>query len=162
MIKRLLFLTLFVTVISLVGCSSQEDMPKTFGFIFRYGVDAKNVLNTFEHKYIKDMVVDPQITIDLQLTNKQMVSIYQKLREIDFFNYPEDYNPEGSGGITPFSTFEFEVKAGKLSKKIHWDDVHLSKTRDAKKMRELIGLIIKMIEDSPEYKKLPEPRGGYL
>lgn len=161
------FLMTMLIFITLGGCaSSSSKTPKNFAFEFRYGVDAKNVLDTFNNKYTRDMVLDKNVTIDFKLTKLQLAQIYTKIIEIDFFDYPDNFAPKYGiffeRKISPYSTYYLKVKAGKISKVFRWEDEQYSQKIEAKKVRELLKLIIQMVEESPEYKKLPPPRGAYL
>ena len=75
-----LFLTFFLTLWCNKSTEPAYDCQpdeNTMNMIFSYGVASKNILNTFECIYTKDMVVDPSITINLQLTKSELDSIYQ-------------------------------------------------------------------------------------
>lgn len=67
---------------------------------------AKNELNTFNGNYTKDMVVDPPVTVNLTLSEKEMNTIHDKMAEINFFDYPDEFTVsvphwEGMGTVTP-------------------------------------------------------------
>ncbi len=73
------------------GMKQKRESPgdSTFNLIFKYGVDAKNILNTFEGTYTKDMIPDPPIATKLSLTREELDTIYKKMVDIDFFSYPD-------------------------------------------------------------------------
>ena len=54
--------------------------------IFKYGITARNVLNTFSCTYTKDLVLDPPITTCLKLTIADIDLICDKMNQINFFN----------------------------------------------------------------------------
>lgn len=139
----------------------KEGLPNDFGMVFQYGGDAKNKLDTFNGKYTKDLILDPNITVDFKLTKRQLQIIYNKMKEIGFFDYPDNYIPNSNSYVTPFQTYYFKVMANNSMKELRWEDKHFSEDVKAKNLRELIQLITIMIQDSPEYKTLPTPRGGY-
>lgn len=145
----------------------QPCTDSDFNLIFRYGVGAKNVLNTFKGTYTRDMVGDPPITVRLCLSEEELDRIYQKMVEIDFFNYPDKFHVqvhlEGVvGEVPPYSTYHFKVKYNNSEiKELVWADNIISENERADKLRELIKFIIEIIESKPEYKRLPEPRGAY-
>ncbi len=145
-----------------------------FNLIFAYGVEAKNNLDTFKGTYTRDMVYGPHITINLYLSKNELDRIYQKMVEIDFFDYPDNFSVSVSPGeawmLTPYSSYYFKVKHDSKIKELWWDDNKFWKKGDeltyedekAKKLKELIELIINIIESKEEYMKLPTPRGGYV
>ena len=176
----IIILSLAVVLSGAVGCD--EDTPaepavedtqsptagiSDFNLIFRYGVDAKNILDTFQGTYSKDMVRDPNIMIYLSLSEEEMDQIYDKMLEIDFFNYPDEFSvsvsPSGiTGLVTPYDTYYFKVEYNSQIKELRWKDKIMNPDERADKLRELIKLIINIIESKEEYKKLPEPTSGYL
>ncbi|OPX90113.1 MAG: hypothetical protein A4E53_01328 [Pelotomaculum sp. PtaB.Bin104] len=135
-----------------------------FNLILKYGVGAKNILNTFEGIYTKDMILDPPITTKMELTSEELNSIYNKMNEINFFTYPDVFTvPVGTevGMITPYNSYYFQVRHGSEIKELSWDDEITNQNIDADKLRELVTHIRNLIESKEEYKKLPPARGGY-
>lgn len=141
--------------------SARDPLPSDFKLIFKYGVEGRNILDTFNGKFTKDMVVDPPIIIDLSLTKEEKQIIYNKMKEIDIFSYPQTFDPVSNMQVTPYQSYYFKVIANNITKEIEWDDKHASGDDRAIKLRELIDIIKVMIYDKDEYKKLPQPRGGY-
>lgn len=168
-IFRLIIITLALVVIlpGMAGCDEKPSEESGFNMIFKYGIGAKNILDTFEGTYTKDMVMDPSITTDLTLTEEEKESIYQKMLEVDFFNYPDRFSvsvPPGepTGIITPHMSFYFKVVYDSQTKELWWSDEITNPDEQADKLRELIMYVIEIIESKEEYKKLPEPTSAYL
>jgi len=162
--------------LSLTGCdniptvkgAADDTLQKSdFNFIFKYGVTGRNTLDTFQGTFTKDMVMDAAITIELTLSGEEMAGIYQKMSEIDFFNYPDKFTvtvPPGEliGMVTPHSSYYFKVEHKSGTKELKWEDEITNPDERAGKLRELINFIRNIIESREEYKQLPEPRSGYL
>jgi hypothetical protein len=161
--------------LSLPGCDSvaaqgtadNTSQKSDFNFSFKYGVTGGNELDTFQGTYTKDMITDPGVTIDLALTTEEMDSIYLKMVEIDFFNYPVEFTvtvPPGepTGIVTPYNRYYFLVESKSGGKELKWEDKITNPDEKANKLRELISLIKKIIESKAEYKALPEAKTGYL
>ena len=126
-----------------------------------------NTLDTFHGTYTKDMILDPAITIDMVLTAEEMDSIYQKMVEIDFFNYPDKFSVDVADNetkteVTPYPTYFFKVEYSGKTKELLWHDKYVNSDAQADKLKELINLIKSIIESKAEYQALPEPSGGYL
>jgi hypothetical protein len=160
-------LTLVAVLSGMTGCEKQTSGEPGFNLIFKYGVTAKNELDTFKGTYTKDMVTDPSFTVELRLSQEEMSRIHQKMVEIDFFSYPETFRvtvPPGelTGTVTPFSSYYFSVEYDSQIKKLSWADDVTNPDEKASKLRALINLIKSIIESREEYKKLPAPSGGYL
>ena len=154
-------LTLIAVIASLqnTGPSSQEN---DFNLLFRYGVGAKNELNTFEGTYTKDMVLDPPITISLILSEEELEQIHQKMIEIDFFNYPEDFPPHPGRAINPCTNYFIKVEHGSIVKEINWNTNSMLESNIQDNLWQLVGCIIDIVEQKPEYKALPPANGGYI
>ena len=69
-------------------CNSENN---SMNMIFSYGVGSKNVLDTHECTYTKDMLMDPSITVSLKLAGSELDSVYEKMNEIGFFSYPDTH-----------------------------------------------------------------------
>jgi hypothetical protein len=168
--KALLFMASLLLAIILFGvtsCDNPAPVESSFNLIFKYGVTAKNELDTFKGKFTKDMITDPSITIELSLSEVEKESIYQKMVEIDFFSYPDRFKvnvPPGelTGMVTPYSTYYFKAEYDSQVKELWWGDEITNPDQKAEKLRGLIMLIRNIVESKEEYKKLPEPRSGYL
>jgi len=163
-------LTIFVYFT--LGCGlfvSKQSDDSGFDLIFKYGVGARNELNTFEGTYTKDMVIDPPITADLSLTQEELDGIYQRMLEINFFEYPDTFSVFVEAGedvayFTPFSTYYFKILYDSKIKELWWSD-NIFKAEDDEKangLRELIKFIREIVESKEEYKNLPPARGGYF
>lgn len=63
-----------------------KESTGDFNLVFRYGVGAKNELNTFKQTFTRDMVNKRSITIKMKLSDEELVGIHQKLNEVDLFN----------------------------------------------------------------------------
>ncbi|OPY57659.1 MAG: hypothetical protein A4E55_01505 [Pelotomaculum sp. PtaU1.Bin035] len=136
-----------------------------FNLIFKYGFDAKNVLDTFEGTYTKDMIPDPPITVKLSLTKEELNTIYNKMVDINFFSYPVVFTVqeegEHAGRVTPYESYYFKIQYGSNIKELSWEDSITNQNNEADRLRELIKCIREIAESKSEYKKLPPPRGGY-
>jgi len=160
-------LFLAISLLGAMGCDKQTPAESGFNMIFKYGVGANNVLDTFEGTYTRDMVLDPSITIELTLTEAEKESIYQKMLEIDFFNYPDKFSVsvppgESTGIITPHLSYYFKVAYDSQTKELWWADEITNPDENADRLRELIMFIRGIIEPKEEYKKLPEPTSAYM
>ena len=85
-------LAMVMSLVGTAGCDEAEPEAAGFNLEFRYGVMAGNILDTFEGTYTKDMVTDLPITVELSLSDEEKETIYQKMVEIDFFDYPEEFS----------------------------------------------------------------------
>ena len=144
-------------------CKSEMN---NINMIFKYGVGAKNILNTFDCTYEKDMILDPSITTSLHLESEELDSIYQKMQQIDFFNYPDTFNVKFTGDVigerAPFPTFDFFVETETIQKRLYWEDKITNPDQKADKLGEVVRFIIGIIISKEVYKELPPAKGGYI
>lgn len=91
-----------------------EAMPEDFALMFKYGVGAKNTLDTFVGTFVKDMIFDPSVQTKLALTPEELGELYRRMPEIDMASYPRTYYPKDPGTtrrITPFTSYCFRIRA---------------------------------------------------
>jgi len=160
---------LFVFILSLViiSCSDTGTSPegRDLNFKFSYGVGGKNVLNTFDNTYTKDLIIDGTITVPFSLSESDFQQIITKMLQIDFFSYPDTFlisTGDTVCYITPHSTYNFEVNYKSNIKHLYWSDSIVSQDSSAVKLREFINLIVDIIQSNPMYSHLPPARAGYL
>ncbi len=113
------------------------------------------------------MIEDPPLTIEMRLTEKDLDRILAGMNNIDFWSYPEvleyDVPADGVGMmVTPYSSYYFKVHRDTTVTEVTWEDQHADQSYRAKRLRELTVLIREIIESRPEYRALPQPRGGYM
>jgi hypothetical protein len=105
------------------------------------------------------------VTTQLSLADQQMGIISSRIRTIQFFDYPSQLfsvpaDQRVVAEIHPSATYRLEVRDGGLTHTVAWNDSHRSETSDAVRLRNLFALMIQMIHDHPEFKRLPPTVGG--
>ena len=165
--KKIVLCVVLVFSLSLIlaSCNANNQMlenkPSDFNFVLNYGVDAKNQLDTQKELFTKDMVMDPSVTTTLKLTDEEMNEIYTLMKNINIFNYPNNFNSYSHSRRTPYSTYSFKIIVNGKEKNINWKDEGASDNKDAVDLRNLIIRIQEIVRSKDEYKKLPEAKGGY-
>jgi hypothetical protein len=139
---------------------------ETFDFIFKYGYSPAmaNELDTFKNTFTLDMVSELPVGTKLSLSQEDKEKIFQKMQDIDFFNYPDVYGrpiPSGYPLNPQLNRYYFYVKYGSQIKELRWDDNIIGLDSQASKLRILIQLIQSIIKSKEEYKNLPTPRSQY-
>lgn len=158
--KIIPILIITIVVLFLGGCNYKivKDPVTIFNLIFRYGVGAKNELDTFNQTYTKDMVMDPSVTVKFKLTDNELIDIYRKINDLKLF----DENEKPTGGnlfVTPCSSYYLKTQTGSVQQELSWDNCR-GKISD--KFQQFTDYLITIIESKEEYKALPTPNGGYL
>ena len=160
-------LALVASFSGMAGCDEPRTEVSGFNLVFKYGITARNALDTLEGTYTKDMVADPPVTIELSLSENEKEDIYKKMVEIEFFNYPDEFSvsvPPGelTGIVTPYNSYYFKVEYDSRIKELLWDDEITNQDEQADRLRDLVMFIRNIIESKEEYKELPEPTSAYL
>lgn len=129
MIKAGLFVILAGLTILFTSCAAPATTAvftprhSDMNFIFKYGIGAKNILDTFQNKFTKDLIQAPSVTTALYLTDEDMERIYQKMVEINFFSYPDEFAVNVPAGglatvLTPYASYYFTVEKGRPNQDI--------------------------------------------
>ena len=123
-------IVLTAILLSTFGCNNCPPRESDFNFILKHGTYARNELDTFRGIYVKDMVIGLPAQTRLCLTQEDMDNIYQKMVEIDFFNYPDKFSVsiapgENIGIVTPYSSYYFKVEYDSHIKELWWDEVKI-------------------------------------
>jgi hypothetical protein len=138
---------------------SYDSSQNVINIIFKYGTGARNELNTFEGTYTKDLIMDNPITTRMILSQEELRQIQQKITEIDLFSFPDNFSIDG--GVTPQTDYYIKVQNGTQIKEITWSNSSLMESNIQNSLEQLVSYLRGMIEQKPEYKALPAPRGGY-
>lgn len=168
-------LSIIALALLLLSCLEWAVAPERgdFNFKLSYGVGSKNVLNTYENTYTKDLIADSTVTVPFALSDSELQCIRTKMWEIGFFSYPDHFTTEAlvkflpngtsiiQGSVTPHMTYIFEVTDNFIVKHLYWSDSLESQDSSAVKLRKLISMIVGIIESNPKYSQLPPVRGMY-
>jgi hypothetical protein len=166
-LKVCLFILLISLTLSTCSAPPVRDHKRGFNILVRYGFGGgRNELNTFQGTFTKDLILDCVTTIPLQLSNEDLSAIEERLADIRFFDYPEDFipppaNPHALKLVEPHETYFFIVQVGSRTKVVSWEDSDWSGHPRAVALREAVKFIRSIIESKAEYKGLPPTRGIY-
>lgn len=125
-------------------------------------------LDTFVGEFTQDRVVEPPITIPLELTDEQVRIIYEKMVEIKIEQYPEEFviSKPLFGEyvvIAPAYYYSIHIENGDLKTSTRWVDNVVQPTPEkADRLRDFFQLIIRMIEAHPNYNQLPKTNFGCI
>lgn len=167
--KKINILCLFLLIFLLFNsCSDKvvepvESDPQFVQIFFKYY--HKNELNTFDKTYQKDLIMDGTIKVYFWLTTEEQNEILKKANEINFFSFPDIFPSDPGIIIRPDPGDQIlRIKTDNEDHQTQWTiSTILIDTNDPQtvKLKELISLIISIIEAKAEYKNLPPSRGGY-
>ncbi|CAG9621503.1 hypothetical protein [Sutcliffiella rhizosphaerae] len=161
-----LFINCMILTVLISACSSLEKkevfpevMPDDFSFILKYGFEARDILNTIDHTYTKNMVLDEDITIDLELSNEEIEAIYMKIKEIDLLASADKASDVSC--VDPYERNEITLTINGEVYERKWITSKCDKRADDK-LKEFTDFIsYDIIRGKEEVKQLPATRGGY-
>lgn len=165
--KHLLSLLIIISTLLIQGCNKNTMEPDD-QFVRLYYQYGKDEINTFNNTLTKDMVVDPNITISFKFTADEQKAIIEKAKETGFFAMPDTfkYVPEREDmgiDINPnFGPQTLRIQYGNLDKRVVLVPPIYGTSVQFKNYGILRGFILDLVFSKPEYKKLPQPRAGYL
>ncbi|MBU0561238.1 MAG: hypothetical protein KJ799_04950 [Bacteroidetes bacterium] len=160
-------IVLLLAGLFLLSCqdSSVEPENQFVQIFFKYGI--KNELNTFENTYQKDLFLDGVIKIKFWLTADEQNKILEKAYSVNYFSMPDTFKVSPWDSIyiytSPDSSEQIlRIKYQDKEKTTIWTYPLVENMSQFKDLLELQQFIISIIESKPEYKKLPDHRGGYM
>jgi hypothetical protein len=155
-------LAVVLTYALLVNSVPEYDSSKNaLNIIFRYGVGAKNELDTFEGTFTKDLVMNGRATTRMVLSQEELKTIQTELTEIGFFSIPENFPSNPSMTVDPQIDYCIIVQEANQTREVNWCNNSLMETNIENNLMQMAAYLCDMIEQKPEYKALPPPNGGY-
>lgn len=159
---------LLVLLALLIGCGIKgpennmpETMPDDFAFKVQYGYYRNDEVNTFNGTVTKDLIEDGKATTEIIFTQEELKDIYSKMREINITS-PKELEPKIIDcQHEPHYDFGLKVQINEEITEYTWSGQYCEPSKDAGEIEDLIAYIHSLVKEKPEYKKLPEPTGGY-
>ncbi|MDG5786185.1 hypothetical protein QA612_01690 [Evansella sp. AB-P1] len=161
--KALIIITFIILI---AACSTSEEgeklpkeMPEDFDFVLKYGYEARNIINTYENTYTKNMIMDEDITIGMSLSNEEREWIYEKMVNADILNSAE--NASEIQCADPHEKNELTLTLDGEAYEREWITSYCQSRPDNKLKKLTEAIHREMIMMKEEYKELPEPTGAY-
>lgn len=146
-----------IFILLLISCNSSNEIPKDFAIKIKFG---HQVYNSKTELLTRQMLRTKDKSVKLAFTTKQKVKLYDYYKEMDFLKFPSEFECDTlkPGGNIPCSDIELEITANGIIKSSRTSDYCIQKTEmeKEKKLYEISRMIIKIIEENPAYKKLPD------
>ena len=148
------------------GAPSQAAIPKDFAIHFEFGLCWRDVVDTQNDQYVRDLVIDDATrTVRLELSDSQRRQLFQWVAESRFFELPEelDASTEKDGLITerfPSEQFVITIQRSGVRRQVKFDDNGDSKSDAVVRVRTLAQRLTRLFTQLPQVKKLPKPPVG--
>lgn len=154
-------------LLSQLSCTDGGTAPqdRRFNILVKFGIYARNELNTFNDTFTKDLILDGTATTRLVLSQTDFDSIESRMLSIDIFSYPDTFVVQHSdtvGFFIPYQTYALKVKVDSRWKDLFWKDSIISSDPRGTELREAFEFIRRLVASKPEYGQLPPARGGYM
>lgn len=141
---------------------------KEFNFkLFQYKLN-KNILNTLEDTYKKDLILAGTVKTKLKLTEEEMNKIEKFILKEKILDYSEEIKSR-INRFTPNFVSNLTIYREGKKKTIRWrpfaecmGGLEDETMEQVKTLNDFEELVTKIIKSKEEYKKLPERKGGYL
>jgi hypothetical protein len=153
----------FLLILSCQDSSLSPD-EQFVQIYFKYNF--KNVLNTFDNTFQKDLVEDGVVKIKFWLKEEEQNKILEKANLLNYFLMPDtfisDFSDSIAVSINPDPGEQvLRIKYQTNDKTTFWNYPPLQNNAQFNDLLELHRFIISIIESKQEYKDLPPAKGGY-
>jgi len=139
---------------------------KDIEVLYCWGVGGRNRLDTISGTITKDLVADPAITVQFELSDQDRETIVQFADSIGFWRLPEVISPPDTLEIiemmTPCSDHLLRISQRHRTKTVRWDTCYQNPCAERERVAPLGALVKRLVTEAEEYGKLPKIRGGYL
>ncbi len=141
-----------------------DSSQNPINFVFKFGVAAKNELDTFDGTFTKDLGNDGTITARMILSKEELRQIQLKLIELDFFSCPETFLLKEPLTVPSFSysllVYNYTNTKYNTIKEVNWNEGNsIMDSVTATKLTQIANFLTNMIDEKPEYQKLPPANG---
>lgn len=142
------------------------EVPSDFNFVYSFGIGEKNRFDSKEELYVADMVCDPSIKIDMQLSKEEKQKIWQSVIENQFFeldDFTETCNAFGMcRDVEPEHKITLSITANSENHSVHFRDAYFGNDKNLSKFNNIIETIQEILDQKDEIKNLPTPKCAYL
>jgi len=138
-----------------------DQVPEDFAFSVQFGINSRNVIDTYTGTIIKDLIIGGIAETKLTFTTLEKLLIYEEMKRINVLG-ATDFDSKNQCGLTPHSEDFWKITIDGEERSYQWSDKHCDITKDAKDFLDLRNFIWNIVTESDEYKALPEAEGGYL
>ncbi len=172
--KNLIYIVVLALVFSifLTGCSKKPDSVITgipeLNIYYSFGVREKNILDSRNQLYIKDMVCEPSKEYKIELSEEDKSSIYRAIIQNDLFNIKDNFteNCDWKGScleVSPSETATLKITIGDKTKIIKWSSNYINENDpELKKLNNVRKVMEWIISAKEQELNVKQPKCEYL
>ncbi len=174
-------IALLIFISAAVGCTPEavresvapppDEMPSDFDFSLNFGIDGKNVIDTYEDTFTKDLIIAGTETIPFEIPADKMREIYAEFLIYEIYALPDNINDAtpiyGSyGTLTPAAVYTLRYTCDGETRTIVSDDGGPWDSDDGypithERLVTFVTFVKDYIYSTEEYQSMPEEEGGY-
>jgi hypothetical protein len=157
---------LLIGISLMAGCVKRSanypnTMPNDFNFIMKIE-NSTYVIDTYRSTLTKTIDWETDTAISYQLTQKEKEKIFNTLKSIDIYKYPEDYAPTSTKTASPSYSYYLKFTINKKEYEISWKENTESEVEDARNFRRLFQEFKKFIEEDERVETLPKSKRAFI
>ena len=156
----LLLWILLQYVINNLTTNSLGEYSKDFNFIIKLANSAYTI-NTYNNTLIKQLDWHKDTVIKYEVTNKLKMEIFDKLKKIDIYKYPDHYAPTSLIRESPSMSYFLQYTVNGNTRIVDWKENTESETKEAQHLRELFDKLLNEIERDNRVKSFPDSKVAY-
>ena len=153
-------------ILAICLCGPVERIESVY---FVYGSEqgtTKNVFDSDRERYVRDMVCDSPVVVQMTLSDQEYQLVLLKAHEVNFFELPADsrFVAEDKQRClkTPFTTWLLRIRTNQRERGVSWDDRNCGLGASGERAMQVAKVLLGLIEAQQQFKALPKPRCSYL
>lgn len=171
-LKKIIFLSMIFSTIMISACTKNDtetsttSTPDDFAISFYYGINDNqyNMLDTYIGEIQKDLISNGKKNIDYVIPEDDLNDIYTQICKYKVYEIT-DYMTSPELSFSPISRYEISFTINGVDYYIAGDYsamFYQNKSEQANNFCDFVTYMTDYIEETDEYKSLPEAEGGYL
>jgi hypothetical protein len=164
----MLILAAIASLLVTFGGHSQarNDLPKDFSIHFEFGLCWRDVVDTRNDTYARDLVIDDKTqTVPLRLSDAQRRKLAAWVNDSRFFDLPAEIDAEfEKDGLRTFripsEVYRIEITRAGARHVVEFDDNGDAKSENVLRIRRLAERLKRFFTELPQVKPLPKPPVG--
>ncbi|HIW31821.1 MAG TPA: hypothetical protein IAA29_03450 [Candidatus Paenibacillus intestinavium] len=135
------------TVSTVIVTKMPEQVPDDFAFSVQFGINSKNVIDTYTSTVIKDLIIDGIAETNFSFTDEELYLIYEVMKSHNVLG-TKDFNSNSQCNVIPYSEDTWKISIDGEERSYYWSGQFCELTEDAKHFLELRKFIWDIVTES--------------